>query len=79
MKTKYKFIYFEAGYRDCWFCYSNKKKTALGLVEYYGRWKQWCYFPASETVYSHDCLADIRDFLNQLNRTVQGEKGKKEC
>lgn len=76
MKTRYKYIHFAeaadgARSRSKWFCYNNKSQSILGEVRFYQPWRRWCYFPWGKEVYSADCLADIRSFIEQLN---QGSK-----
>lgn len=38
----------------------------LGVVKWYGAWRQYCYFPEPGTVFSKGCLNDISDFLDKL-------------
>ena len=70
MKTEYKYFEFiHDTDTNSWICKTNKKVGAtftLGTVEYYPPWKQYCYFPSGDTVYSDTCLKDIADFLQQL-------------
>ena len=37
------------------------------MIKWYGSWKQYCYFPDGQTLYSRSCLKDICDFILQLN------------
>jgi hypothetical protein len=67
MKTKYKFIYFEQN-GNTWLCKNNKSKGLLGKIEYYSPWRQYCYFPLTQAVYSDGCLSDIADFIKQLGK-----------
>lgn len=68
-KTKYKFIHFvnigENAKPPVWSCRNNRSGEELGIVKWYSRWRQCCYFPTVQAVYSQDCLADIEHFLNQ--------------
>jgi len=70
MKTHYQFIHFEQKAETkttyCWSCKNNKNGAQLGEVRWYPQWRQWCYFPTIEAVYSADCLKDIQDFIGQL-------------
>lgn len=40
----------------------------LAVVEWYGPWRQFCFFPArfAETVWSKGCLEDINTFFDRL-------------
>ncbi len=40
--------------------------TSLGLIKWYGPWRQYCFFPAGPAVYSGGCLEDIQDFMANL-------------
>jgi hypothetical protein len=35
----------------------------LGEIKWFGRWRQYVFYPAFGTVYSAGCLEDIRDFI----------------
>lgn len=73
MKTKYKYFYFELARpidlkkkTQTWFCVSNHN-DCLGIVKWFPRWRQYCFFPEEETVFSTGCLNDAVDFIKQLN------------
>lgn len=34
----------------------------LGTVKWFGRWRQYGFFPEPNTVYERQCLRDIADF-----------------
>ena len=71
MKLKYKFIHFVEiidGQDNTlyWSCRNNNSKEELGQVKWYASWKQFCYFPIVEAVYSVSCFEDINDFIRQI-------------
>jgi len=71
MKTKYKYIYFEKSkgkfsIKPFYLCKNNKSKGLLGEVFYYEPWQQYVFGPTDDNIFSHDCLADIQDFLRQV-------------
>jgi len=74
MKTKYKYIEFRewkalaVGGRktSTWDCINRKHKTVLGVVQWYGPWRQYVYLPYPDTVLSPDCLRDIAEFMEQF-------------
>lgn len=68
MKTKYRFIHFEQTIlKGFWNCINNKSKTVLGVVSYYKPWKQYVFNAEdASNIFSQDCLADIIDFMKQL-------------
>ncbi len=80
MKTKYKYIHFEevdsTGKKtSVWQCANNKSFSYLGIVKWYGPWRQYCFFPFENTIFNKGCLEDINDFITQLmdERNVKKE------
>jgi hypothetical protein len=73
MKTEYKYIHFveksDLNKKTKNFCCLNNSRGAsylLGSVHWYAPWKEYCFFPRAEVVFSGGCLKDINDFLEQL-------------
>lgn len=70
MNKKYKYIHFECYGESVktshWFCKNNKSNGILGIVKWYGPWRQYCFFPSGDTVFNIGCMTDIGDFINQL-------------
>ena len=71
MKTRYKFLIFEKAKEqppktERWECKNARNGTVLGEVKWYGPWRQYCYFPIVQAVYSNGCLKDIAHFIGQL-------------
>ncbi len=50
--------------------------TTLGKIIWAGKWRQYVFTPSVElkTIWSHDCLADLRKFIIQLNKEQRGKK-----
>jgi hypothetical protein len=73
MKTQYKYIHFVEIVQDpnhsTWSCRTNSGQLELGRTEWYYPWKQYCYSPTYQAVYSADCLDDISHFMGQLKKT----------
>jgi len=70
MKTDYKFIIFRTDSEEPggWICMNRKTASYMGCVCWYANWKQWIFEQISgSTIWSHDCLTDVADFLKQLN------------
>jgi len=72
MKTEYKWLHF----RDIsdlfpkrtttvWIC-KNSSGILLGSIKWFGKWRQYCFFPENDTVFNTGCMSDITDFINQL-------------
>ncbi len=73
MQTRYEYLVFEKAAQQppktsSWECKNIRSGTMLGVVKWYGSWRQYCYFPTVQAVYSAGCLKDIADFLEQLNK-----------
>ncbi len=70
MKTQYKYIHFEQveskTKTSVWSCLNNKSKSVLGIIKWYGPWRQYCWFPFGGTVFNRGCNDDINDFITQL-------------
>ena len=70
MKTEYQFIRFESLHSvtktSRWACVNKSSGHSIGVVEWYGPWRQYCYFPEVDTVYSDGCMEDIQHFIRQL-------------
>lgn len=39
----------------------------LGHVKWFGRWRQYCFDPSSQTTFNRCCLQDLAAFLEQVN------------
>lgn len=48
-----------------WKCVSKSHGDVLGLVKWYGSWRQYCFFPVGSTVFNIGCMADISDFIQK--------------
>ncbi len=84
MKTRYKHIYFEEfgigsePQRTIYLCRNNKTSSVLGGVEYYPAWRKWVFEGKEDAVFDTSCLADIIDFMKQLNQSQRkGEEDGK--
>jgi hypothetical protein len=70
MKTEYKYIYFvkltERPKTSVYACMNSRSGTAIGLVRWYGPWRQYCFFPEPNCVFNVGCMDDIKDFIGQL-------------
>jgi len=45
-----------------------KSQFVIGLIKWYPSWRQYCFFPSNDTLYSLGCLDNIVDFLRKLKR-----------
>lgn len=73
-RVDFRFIHFvlipSAGKTGIWSCRNNRSGEELGRVQWYGAWRQYCYFPTEPAVYSAGCLQDIDNFIKRIG----GEK-----
>ena len=70
MKLRYKHIHFveveKKPKTSVWECRNNSSTGTLGEIKWYGPWRQYCYFPTVQAVYSVGCFEDINAFIGQL-------------
>ena len=48
-----------------WSVLSIKHNTLLGIIKWYGAWRQYAFFPEPNTVFNVECLGDIESFIEQ--------------
>jgi len=81
MKTMYQFLHFvetdKKPKTSTWSC-RTRGGDELGTVKWYSSWRQYCYFPTVQAVYSAGCMEDIAAFCKQLN-AVQKTKWQGEA
>ena len=58
--------------------YAQKPKTKLygvvniksgfriGIIKWYGAWRQYCFYPDEETIFNTDCMEYIIEFIKKL-------------
>jgi len=59
-----------------WSCRNNRSNIELGQVQWYGPWRQYCFYTyGHDVVFNAGCLKDIQNFLNNLmqERRVSNE------
>lgn len=79
MKTQYQYLHFvqvrQLPKTAVWSCRTNRSNDELGEIKWYPAWRQYCYFPTVQAVYSDGCLSDIADFIKQLaENALEGQK-----
>jgi len=50
---------------SAWKVVSKHGGKALGIIKWYGPWRQYCFFPDFSTLYSRMCLGDITSFIEK--------------
>ncbi len=54
----------EAGRKTATYGLVNRSSgLSIGVVKWYGSWRQFCFFPHPNTVWSAGCLKDVADVL----------------
>ena len=48
-----------------------KSQSIIGWIKWYGAWRQYCFFPEPETIYSDGCLKDIIDFIREIKCSLK--------
>lgn len=70
MKTKFEFIHFiqtkQHPKTSEWSCRNNRSNKELGIIKWYGPWRQYCFSPTVPADYSKGCLNDIASFIEDL-------------
>lgn len=46
-----------------WLVLTKESDARLGVIKWYGAWRCYSFFPDPETLYEHNCLWDIADFV----------------
>ena len=39
---------------------------SLGTIQWYSAWRQYCFFPLPHTIFNHDCMQYIIDYIKEL-------------
>ena len=75
-----KYIYFEVieekPKTKVWSIFNKTNLSQLGILKWFGGWRQYCFFPESETVWSVGCLQNVIDFIAKENKARQALKGE---
>jgi len=45
---------------------SRSRRMSLGLITWHGAWRQYVFAPNEKTIWSQDCLEDVRTFIKHL-------------
>jgi len=51
-----------------------KGDDVIGMIEWYGPWRQYCFFPEFDTVWNMTCLNDINELIQKLMKDRKTEK-----
>lgn len=61
-----------------WEVFSTYDQSYLGKIHWHPPWRQYCFFPIEECVWSHDCLKEVSNFiiLHKKDRSKPAEKSQ---
>lgn len=45
---------------------ANRDLALLGTIKWFGRWRQYAFYPEGGTIYSRGCMADIIEFIELI-------------
>lgn len=86
MKSFIKFVFItysptgKTGIWEVFSCDSVGKQaevTSLGAIKWFGRWRRYCFFPGSNTVFDTGCLEEIANFCDTKTRLHNYETRKR--
>jgi hypothetical protein len=60
-----------------WSLFSQRHGNLLGVIKWYGPWRQYCFYPEKESVWSLKCLHDVKEFLQTCNKVWRDMQVKK--
>jgi len=55
--------------------YSTLHGDKLGTVKWFGRWRQYAFFPEPGTIWNRDCLREVADFIEAGMLSRRKERG----
>jgi hypothetical protein len=56
--------------------FSKHHGDKLGVIKWFGPWRQYCFFSMDVAVFSSSCFQDVAKFLDSLNKARQKGSGK---
>jgi hypothetical protein len=52
--------------------FSKHHGDRLGIIKWFGPWRQYCFFSMDVSVFSSGCFQDLEKFLVALNKAKKG-------
>jgi len=56
----------DTGKTEIWNVLSKSSEFILGKISWYGRWRQYCFWPSSDCVFNVECMNDIQKMIKEL-------------
>lgn len=54
-----------AGKTKKWQVHSRRRGDLLGIIRWYGPWRQYCFSPTPGTTFNRGCMEDICEFITK--------------
>lgn len=52
---------------------SNNAGVSLGLIKFWGPWRQYTFQPDIETVFNVECMKEIIEKIDSMNEEIRAE------
>jgi hypothetical protein len=72
--------YTPSGKTRIWSVIATRNDALLGEIRYYGRWRQYAFFPEPNTIFNPDCMDEVSKFCREettRQRRLSGTKGSR--
>ena len=56
---------------------SVRTGSMLGVIKWYGQWRQYTFHPEDNTIFNPQCLADINSVINEMMDEREKRKNEK--
>ncbi len=56
------------GKTGVWNVLSKSHGFILGQIKWFGRWRQYCFWPSPNTIFNPECMGDISGFIREKMR-----------
>jgi hypothetical protein len=51
-----------------------RPQVLIGEIKWFGRWRQYAFFPATACVFSEGCMTEIATFIREQMSTRKGQR-----
>ena len=48
-----------------WYVIARRNEAVLGEIKWFGRWRQYCFFPVIGSVFNNGCMESICEFIKE--------------
>lgn len=53
---------------------NRKSGFVLGEIKWHGKWRNYCFFPSGNSIWSKGCLECVQEFLRDLREDREGQE-----